>query len=149
MFAKGQALPLVANKWQALGRTCCLQQAEDDCGSGETELRGYNQERSPVPAFARDLGLFAQNCRIGHERIFEPREVVFLGSPSEEEFYNKAQLLCTECLLYTLSRPLWFLVLFGMPDVACLSSSFIPFTCSCAEAADQSNSTGSHLIPVS
>lgn len=99
-----QALPLVADRWCEL---CCLLQAEGDCGSGEPSSEAVTSQRRPVPAFARDLGLFARNCRTGHRKISEPREVIVLGPLSEAGFYNQTScILYAECLLCTLVRPL-------------------------------------------
>lgn len=93
--------------WLTGGELCCLLQAEGDGGSGEPSSEAVTRERRPVPAFAPDLGLFAQNCRAGPRRISEPREVVLLGLLSEEGFYNQSScILYAECLLYTLVRPL-------------------------------------------
>lgn len=54
-----------------------------------------------MPAFAWDLGLFAQNCLLGHKRISETRKVIFLAESSEEGFYNKqSSYILSACCIH-------------------------------------------------
>ena len=49
-------------------------------------------------------GRLQNSCHFGHKRISKPREVISLGSPSEEEFYDK-QISCipSACCIHFLS----------------------------------------------
>ena len=88
---------LACSAWRALSGICRLQQTDRDGRSSEPEREPRGCDREEVGYSSLFLpetwGRLQNSCSFGHKRISKPREVIFLGSPSEEEFYDK-QISC-------------------------------------------------------
>lgn len=71
------------------------QSVSPEAVTGKREEVGYSSLFLP-----ETWGRLQNSCSFGHKRISKPREVIFLGSPSEEEFYDK-QISCILPAVYT------------------------------------------------